>query len=111
MFDTQLQKTIGLAIKMARESKGISQNELVERMNTTRLYVRTAEQGHMAFNVETLLRFSIALEIQAWKLLRWVERYKEIPEEAIQLKLSLEEPTPLPPCNANLVRARQRRWA
>lgn len=54
-------KKIGEAIRSIRENRGLSQNELAEKMNISRSTISKIEGGNFNFSIDYLSRFSLAL--------------------------------------------------
>lgn len=65
---------IGDTIRLARETVGLNQRQLGEKMGVARTYISKIENGVVEPNIESLLRFADALGIPAWKILRRAER-------------------------------------
>lgn len=60
---------VGKNIKKAREAKGLSQEQLAERLNVTRQAVSNWERGKSEPDIETLQRLSDVLEISVEELI------------------------------------------
>lgn len=63
-------KSIGLAIMKARQSKGMSQEDLAGASDVARNYISRIENGHVAFSVPVLLKIADALEVEPEELFK-----------------------------------------
>lgn len=61
-------KLVGLNIKLARIKAGLSQEELAEKADLSRLTIGTIERGEKAPSVETIGSIADALGIEIHKL-------------------------------------------
>lgn len=62
--------SIGLAIMRARQSQGMSQEDLAGAADLARNYISRIENGHVAFSVPVLLKIAKALEIEPEELFK-----------------------------------------
>jgi transcriptional regulator with XRE-family HTH domain len=65
---------IGMAIKKVREMRGLTQSQLSHHMSCPRSYISKIENGICLPRLGAFLSFAEALNIEAWRLLRWAER-------------------------------------
>ncbi|MBQ7449901.1 helix-turn-helix transcriptional regulator [bacterium] len=63
-----LKKNIGEKIKFFRKKKGLSQEELAEKINLEMKSLSRIESGHNYPQCENLIAISNALEIAPWQL-------------------------------------------
>ena len=68
---------VGKNIKKAREGKGLSQEQLAERLNVTRQAVSNWERGKSEPDIETLQRLSEVLEVSVEELIYGETTVKE----------------------------------
>ena len=54
---------IGLAIKKVRKNKGLTQNQLCDKINMTQTYLSLMEGGHKTPSIGTLKKISKAVDI------------------------------------------------
>jgi len=59
---------IGQKLKEIRESKNLSQGDIEKRTGLLRCYTSRVENGHTVPSVETLEKYSRALEVPLYKL-------------------------------------------
>jgi len=64
---------IGAAIRLARESKGMSQGELAQRARVTQATVSRIESGARRGDIETLALIAAGLGLALWILVRRAE--------------------------------------
>lgn len=78
-------KIIGLRIKEIRKSKGLSQETLAEKAETSPNYLSRMERGTENPTLDMLIKLSTALEIEMWEMFDFghVASHKEL-KEAIQ---------------------------
>ena len=55
---------LGDKIRMVRENKGYSQEQLAERMNINRTTISKIENGKFSISVDYLVRFSLFLDYE-----------------------------------------------
>jgi len=88
-------KLIGKRIKELRKSKGLSQEELAEKADTSPNYLSRMERGTENPTLDMLIKLSNALEVEMWEMFDFghVANQKEL-KQAIQsfAKIS-NEPT------------------
>ncbi len=63
-------KSIGLAIMRARQSKGMSQEDLAGAADVARNYISRIENGHVAFSVPVLFKIAKALKVKPEELFK-----------------------------------------
>lgn len=61
-------KKLGLNIKHYRLLRGFTQASLGEKINLTETYISLIENGHKNISIETLYKFSQALNVDTSKL-------------------------------------------
>jgi len=61
---------IGLALKQVRNHRRLSQSQLASRMDCEQSFITKIESGVGYPQIETLIRFSIALRIDVWRIVR-----------------------------------------
>ncbi|MCY9594144.1 XRE family transcriptional regulator [Paenibacillus chitinolyticus] len=59
---------LGARIKQIRNDKGITQEELAERMNTSSPYIGNVERGQKNITLSSLFRFADALNVRVMDL-------------------------------------------
>jgi len=70
----EILKRFGVALRVARLSAGISQEELALRAKLDRTYVGGAERGERNVSLVNICRLAAALEIRPDELLRLLDR-------------------------------------
>ena len=89
------QKAIGKRIKSAREKKGMTQEQLAERVNLSPMHVSVIERGNKLPRLETLINIANILDVSADILLQDVvnNQIKLHTSEASELiaQLSIED--------------------
>jgi transcriptional regulator with XRE-family HTH domain len=65
---------IGPTIKKLRKSKNISQITIERKINCSRTWISKIENGHHVPTLESLVRIGEAIEIPAWKILRYLQK-------------------------------------
>ena len=85
------QKAIGRRIKVARERKGLTQEELAEEVDLSPMHVSVIERGVKLPKLETLINIANALDVSADVLLQDVvnNQTKLCASEASELFLRL----------------------
>ncbi len=68
-MDKKLKRLIGFNIKKARKDKNLSVKDLADKLKVSMNYVYQIESGRGGFTLETLSKFSEALEIDLKSLL------------------------------------------
>lgn len=53
---------VGQQIKLIREEKGLSQEELAQRMGISRTTISKIENGKFSFSIDYLLKLSLSLD-------------------------------------------------
>jgi transcriptional regulator with XRE-family HTH domain len=61
------------AVRMIRQSQGVSQYELARRMKVPRTYISKFEGRRVIPRPEMVVRFALGLEIPAWLLVHFSE--------------------------------------
>ena len=64
------QKAIGKRIKSAREKKGLTQEQLAEQVNLSRMHISVIERGNKLPRLETLINIANVLDVSADILLQ-----------------------------------------
>lgn len=77
---------VGKNIKKAREGKGLSQEQLAERLNVTRQAVSNWERGKTQPDIEMLQRLSEVLEVSVEELI-YGEKAKKGPSRELSIKI------------------------
>lgn len=89
------QKAIGKRIKSAREKKGMTQEQLAERVNLSPMHISVIERGNKLPRLETLINIANILDVSADILLQDVvnNQIKLHTSEASELiaQLSIED--------------------
>ncbi|MBI5235646.1 MAG: helix-turn-helix transcriptional regulator [Deltaproteobacteria bacterium] len=67
-MESNEKKLMGYRIKELRRCKGLSQEELAERAETSPNYVSRMERGTENPTFDTLIKIANALEIEMWEL-------------------------------------------
>lgn len=70
---------IGAAIRRAREFRRLSQKQLALKMGCPRTYLTKVENGYSFPHFDNFLRIAKALDVEAWRLLRWASRQQTEP--------------------------------
>jgi len=65
---TDEKRLIGLRIKELRKSKGLSQEELAERAETSPNYLSRMERGTENPTLDMLIKLANALEVEMWEM-------------------------------------------
>lgn len=78
-------KLIGRRIKELRKSKGLSQEKLAEKAETSPNYLSRMERGTENPTLDMLIKLSNALEVEMWEMFDFghVANHKEL-KESIQ---------------------------
>lgn len=63
-------RAIGLRIREARLAAGLTQEQLGERVDLTRVTIGSIEGGHRASLIDSLLLISDAVRVPIWELVR-----------------------------------------
>jgi transcriptional regulator with XRE-family HTH domain len=71
---------IGKRLRELREEKKLSQGDIEKRTGLLRCYVSRVENGHTVPAIETLEKFTRALEIPIYELFRDVEEPPKLPK-------------------------------
>lgn len=86
---------IGIAIRAARISKGITANELTKKAKLPRGYISRIECGDFEPKVQTFRRIAAAMGVESYKILKFAEK-----EDATRLVISsdstVNHPQPMP---------------
>ena len=77
---------VGKNIKKAREGKGLSQEQLAERLNVTRQAVSNWERRKTQPDIEMLQRLSEVLEVSVEELI-YGEKAKKGPSRELSIKI------------------------
>lgn len=88
-------KLIGLRIKELRKSKGLSQEELAEKAETSQNYLSRIECGKENPTLDMLIKLSHALEVEMWEMFDFghVLSRKELKETVQSFAKTTDEPT------------------
>jgi transcriptional regulator with XRE-family HTH domain len=73
---------VGVVVRAVRERRGYSQNYLAKRIGCNRMFVLKVEHDKHSIQIDTLMRFAAALDIEGWRLLRYAEKLKNQTEVA-----------------------------
>lgn len=79
---------VGLAIKMVRQEKKLSQGQIGRKMGTTRCYVSKIENSHSLPNLAQFVRFADALEVEPDRLLKFARHLQRKLEASTSLASS-----------------------
>lgn len=71
-------KSIGTRIRERREELGLSQSEVAIRIDSYRPLVSRIEHGHHLVNLETLIRYAMALDVTVAHLVGGLDFSAEI---------------------------------
>jgi len=80
---------IGQRIRQLREQKGLSQGDIEKASGLLRCYISRVEHGHTVPSLETLERFSAALDVPLYRLFYTGEDAPATPH--LSARRSLEE--------------------
>ena len=80
---------IGKAIRHHRVAAGLSQEELSERMDTTRQYISDIERNNKVISVETLIKLAQALEVPAEDLFQAILVHSKLFTKSTQRPLGV----------------------
>jgi len=88
-------KIIGLRIKEIRKSKGLSQETLAEKAETSPNYLSRMERGTENPTLDMLIKLSNALEVEMWEIFDFghVVSQKELKEAIQAFSKAADEPT------------------
>lgn len=88
-------KLIGFRLKELRKGKGLSQEELAEKAETSPNYLSRMERGTENPTLDMLLKLSRALEVEMWEMFDFghVLSRKELKGAFQTLAKSADEPT------------------
>lgn len=88
-------KMIGLRIKELRKSRGLSQEELAEKAETSPNYLSRMERGTENPTLDMLIKLSNALEVEMWEMFDFghVAGQKELKESIQSFAKTSDEPT------------------
>jgi len=88
-------KLIGTRIKELRKGKGLSQEELAEKAETSPNYLSRMERGAENPTLDMLIKLSNALEIEMWEMFDFghVLNQKELKEAIQSFAKTSDEPT------------------
>jgi transcriptional regulator with XRE-family HTH domain len=64
---------LGGQLRKARESAGLTQEELASRAGLTREYISHLERDRYSPTVDVLVRLCASMQTRAWRVLRRVE--------------------------------------
>lgn len=91
MANGELQKLIGARIKRARESSGITQEDLARRLLKHKSYLSKVENGRANPTIGSLIAIAEALGIEVWELLRQEVAEDTVPGALKDLQNHLED--------------------
>lgn len=74
---------VGLAIRLVREEKKLSQTEVGDKMGTTRCYISKIENSRAMPNLAQFVRFADALEVEPERLLKFARHLQRKVEASI----------------------------
>lgn len=86
-------KLIGLRIKELRKRKGLSQEEVAEKAETSPNYVSRMERGTENPTLDMLIKISEALEVDMWELFdfKHQENSKALKETLRKIAAEIED--------------------
>ncbi|MBI5893835.1 MAG: helix-turn-helix transcriptional regulator [Deltaproteobacteria bacterium] len=61
-------RLIGVRIKSIRESKGLTQESLAEKMDINTVYLSNIERGRANPTLDMLIKLAHALEVEMWEI-------------------------------------------
>jgi transcriptional regulator with XRE-family HTH domain len=79
---------VGKRLRQLREVKGLSQGDIERRSGLLRSYISRVEGGYTAPSIQTLEKFSKALEVEPYQLLFLGEGKPSAPKIPDQVNLS-----------------------
>jgi transcriptional regulator with XRE-family HTH domain len=79
---------VGKRLRQLREVKGLSQGDIERRSGLLRSYISRVEGGYTAPSLQTLEKFSKALEVETYQLLFLGEGKPSAPKVPDQVNLS-----------------------
>jgi len=88
-------KLIGRRIKELRKSKGLSQEKLAEKAETSTNYLSRMERGTENPTLDMLIKLANALEVEMWEMFDFghVKSHKELKEAIQNFTKTADEPT------------------
>lgn len=88
-------KLIGRRIKELRKSKGLSQEQLAEKAETSPNYLSRMERGTGNPTLDMLIKLSNALEVEMWEIFDFghVASHKELKESIQKFSKTSDEST------------------
>ena len=86
---------IGRRIKEIRKSKGLSQEKLAEKAETSPNYLSRMERGTDNPTLDMLIKLANALEVEMWEMFNFghVKNHKELKESLQTFIKTADEPT------------------
>jgi len=73
---------VGVAVKIIREHFKLTQAQVADRMGCPRTYISKVENGHAVPQIDQLMRLAHSMQIEGWRLLRYIEKLKKQMEAA-----------------------------
>lgn len=88
-------KLIGRRIKEIRKNKGLSQEQLAEKAETSQNYLSRMERGTENPTLDMLIKLANALAVEIWEMFDFghVESQKELKEAIQRFSKTSDEPT------------------
>jgi len=88
-------KMVGLRIKELRKSKGLSQEKLAEKVETSPNYLSRIERGTENPTLDMLIKLSNALDVEMWEIFDFghIKSHKELKGYFQSLAKTTDEPT------------------
>lgn len=68
---------VARAIRMLREERSWTQEDLARQLSVTNSDISKLERGHFSLKVDTLARIAKPFGMRAWELLRFSDRLQE----------------------------------
>lgn len=71
-------RKLGFRIRIIREEKNISREDLAARMNVSKSYIYRVESGRSGFTLDTLHKFAKALEVNISQFYNWEDQSDDL---------------------------------
>lgn len=69
-----MKKVIGQVLRQFRIESGLSQDQLVDKIDMSKAFLSEIERGIKMPSLETLFRISKALDVNAWEIVKEIEK-------------------------------------